>query len=141
MEIQKKLITKTYNLLVSEMREIVYLEMFDEVMKIDDMEHTLNVVDESYGDGEKYYWWYDVEVSPKALDGFFRKEYGFKDKVSELIYEIQYKLSCFYESGHVLNDCRLGRDGVSEIRWANDNIKQIKNWIKKWKKYKVEVGE
>ena len=31
------------------MREIAYLEMFDEVIKIDDMEYTLNCVDEEYG--------------------------------------------------------------------------------------------
>ena len=122
------------------MREIAYLEMFDEVIKIDDMEYTLNCVDEEYG-GEIYYWRYDAEVSPKVFDGFFRKEYGFKDKESELIYEIQYKLSCFYESGHVLNNCRLGRDGAEEKRWAKDNIKQIKNWLKKWKKYKAQGGK
>ena len=119
------------------MREKTYLEMFDEIIKIDDMRWTLNAINESYGDGERYYRNYDVKVSPKALDGFFRKEYGFKDKASELIYEVEYKLSCFYENGHVLNGCRLGHDGVSEKIWAKDNIKQIRKWLKKWGRYKV----
>ena len=50
----------------------------------------------------------------------------------EVVEEAEYILSCFYEGGHMLNES-LNSEDKEERKDAEKEVKQLKNYIKKYK--------
>lgn len=100
----------------------IYNKMLSELCEIDEMQYALECVNESSEDGNYWDW----------NDGKPIKGTSWKNKADEIIYEAKYRLSCCYESGHVLNDCLI--DGTKEEKKdVKTIIKDIKKWLSKWK--------
>jgi len=51
----------------------------------------------------------------------------------EIVDEAEYRLSCFFESGHDNNEARLGEFGKEEKSAASKNVRMIKAFLKKYK--------
>jgi|TARA_R100000084_G_scaffold21041_1_gene7141 hypothetical protein len=99
----------------------VYFKMLSELCDIEEMQYALNCVDESTNGG--HYW---------DCDGKPIKQTSWLEKSKEIVVEAEYRLSCCYEFGHVLNDCLInGND--EEKKDVRQIIKDIKKWLKKWK--------
>ena len=52
----------------------------------------------------------------------------------EILYEANYILSCYYESGHQNNFMLLGENGKEEKAIANKEVKKLRKFINKWEK-------
>ena len=103
------------------MNRQTYNKMLSELCNIEEMQYALNCVDESVNGGQ--YW---------DCDGKPIKQTSWLEKSKEIIAEAEYRLSCCYETGHVLNDCLI--DGTREEKEDIKNIiKDIKKWLRKWK--------
>ena len=50
----------------------------------------------------------------------------------EILYEANYILGCYYESGHNNNFMLIGEYGKKEKATATKEVKQLKNFINKW---------
>ena len=52
----------------------------------------------------------------------------------EILYEANYILECYYESGHNNNFMLIGEYGKEEKATANKEVKQLRKFINKWEK-------
>lgn len=106
--------------------EILYKKMLKDACDIFVINEVLMNVDESYTSeetGGHNYWNYNCT--------FFDTAY--KEKYDELLYELKYKLSTFYEVGHFDRLALEGESGKEEQVKARSEVREIKKWIKKWK--------
>jgi len=51
----------------------------------------------------------------------------------EIVDEAEYRLSCFFESGHDNNEARIGEFGKEEKAAALKNVRMLKSFVKKYK--------
>ena len=51
----------------------------------------------------------------------------------EIVDEAEYRLSCFFESGHDNDNARRGEFGKEEKAAASKNVRMLKAFIKKYK--------
>jgi hypothetical protein len=106
--------------------EILYKEMLKDACDIFVINEVLRNVAESHTSketGGHDYWNYNCT--------FF--DTGYKEKHDELLYEVEYKLSCYYEDGHLDGLALRGEDGKTEQDEARSEVRSLKKWIKKWK--------
>ena len=107
--------------------EILYDEMIEDACNIYVMNRTLTDVAERYSSEQTGcfpYW--DYKCS-------FFDDTDYKSKPDELLYEVEYKLSCYYEGGHLDRLALEGEDGKEEQDNARSEVRSLKKWIKKWK--------
>ena len=49
-----------------------------------------------------------------------------------IVMEALYKISCYQEGGHILNEHLAGEDGKEAMLEARKNLKQLKTFVKKY---------
>ncbi len=50
----------------------------------------------------------------------------------EVVAEAKWVLGCFMEGGHMLGECRLGEYGPAEQKWAREQVRKLRNFIKRY---------
>ena len=106
--------------------QLLYDEMRKDACDIFVINEVLMNVAESYSSeqtGGHDYWSYNCT--------FFDTDY--KEKYDELLYEVEDKLSCYYEGGHLDRLALEGEDGRVWQGYARSSVRRLKKWIKKWK--------